>query len=555
MNLSKKFFSLALTLATSVFAQGLVIEEIVDGESVSKTTAQPTIQETPVATSQAEAAQQQAAPAQTATESVEQQPQAVTTEESKPIAQENISQEAQTAKADSVKAEQPAETASVIQQEAPKDSAKAEQNDWVEAVYTPQKDTATQVQPAVVQNPEQAKDSTQLTAQDSLSPTPAIITAEKTNQDTLAVEQKKTESKHKLDILHGNAYNTVNNVAAAPTIGGDMAIPHKMHGHKVAYLEPVNENGVAAFGESTTYFLGFDNSEDLGLITAGFAFHKFGLSLETALGKNWTYKDTPSSEENTFETKAGTMAGATVSFLAGSTDLALQFAYINPEEQKNVSGGPSETTYDIWDIKGKLLIANTSSSNFAWSLGINFLRHNSSLKTVEKTTQVINGATYLKTTEKTVIDSSSRIEVIPELNIAGTVLSTDKSRLLLGLNTMVPLAAFDRIEGVCSRNNVYSAYLSPNVLAEMSLNKYLLVFGSAEYQWNIFKMSDSLIKETTTQSYEINSGSTTVSLGTRLQYETLAVEMAFTKQFLQNPFGSFSNTDAIAISIGALFNF
>jgi hypothetical protein len=54
---------------------------------------------------------------------------------------------------------------------------------------------------------------------------------------------------------------------------------------------------------------------------------------------------------------------------------------------------------------------------------------------------------------------------------------------------------------------------------------------------------------------DISSGFTTANIGFRLEYELAALELAFTKQFLSNPFGSFSTTEEMATSIGMFINF
>jgi hypothetical protein len=54
---------------------------------------------------------------------------------------------------------------------------------------------------------------------------------------------------------------------------------------------------------------------------------------------------------------------------------------------------------------------------------------------------------------------------------------------------------------------------------------------------------------------DISSGITTANVGLRLEYEIAAIEMAFTKQFISNPFGAFSTTDEMATSIGMFINF
>ena len=135
------------------------------------------------------------------------------------------------------------------------------------------------------------------------------------------------------DILHGNAYNTVGNEAAASTIGGNVGFPHFMFGSKLAYFDPIEQQGVVAFGDSWTYFLSFDNNDDadLGLLTAGIAFQKFGASLDYSLGKAWRWTDhADGTDETERSSTAGSVVGANFSLNLGSFDILLSGHYATP---------------------------------------------------------------------------------------------------------------------------------------------------------------------------------------------------------------------------------
>ena len=120
---------------------------------------------------------------------------------------------------------------------------------------------------------------------------------------------------------------------------------------------------------------------------------------------------------------------------------------------------------------------------------------------------------------------------------------------------MVPMIAYDRIKGVCSRHNEYAFVATPNILGEVRLGQYVMAFGSASHQWDLFRYRDSYIDNVSTKTMDISSGITTANIGLRLTYEMAAVEMTLTKQFLGNPFGAFSTTEAMATSIGMFINF
>ena len=120
---------------------------------------------------------------------------------------------------------------------------------------------------------------------------------------------------------------------------------------------------------------------------------------------------------------------------------------------------------------------------------------------------------------------------------------------------MAPLATYDRIVDVCSRHNEYALVTTPNILGEVMLGKYVVAFGSASHQWDLVRYRDSYIRDVSTKTVDISSGFTTANIGFRLEYELAALELAFTKQFLSNPFGSFSTTEEMATSIGMFINF
>lgn len=362
-----------------------------------------------------------------------------------------------------------------------------------------------------------------------------------------------------LNVLHGNAYNIVGNEAAASTIGGDLAMPHKMLGHRLGYFEPINGYGVASFGnDKRTYFLAFDNSEDLGLVTAGASFGFIGASLRFAVSKNWDYinYDATNNEDKLEVTSSGTLFGGTVSAKLANFDMALDVEFSNPSNQAYASTVASEIESRNWNLGGKYTIANSSNSKFAWAASLSFERHQKKTYNTQVTYFVGPDSKYYKSTYKSIeTDTSSCVTVIPEFNFGSTVLESEKSRLYVGLNTAVPMIAYDRITGVVSRHNEYGVELAPNILGEVVLGKYVMAFGSASYQWNAVELKDAHKGAIGTTSYQTVSGTTTANLGMRLHTDYAALEMVFTNQFVKNPFSSFSNTDEIGFSIGAFVNF
>ena len=390
---------------------------------------------------------------------------------------------------------------------------------------------------------------------DSAATAPATVTV--APADTAKPVETEPEIESPLDkILHGNAYNLVGNEAAAATVAGEMGIPHHMVNRNFAYFEPIDEEGVVAFGKGTTFFFAFDNSNDLALVSAGLARESFGVLLQGAVGKQWRYvdDDNTGAEETIKETSAGTALGATVSAKLAGLDFAIRAAYLHPESDGSVHTGDVEKESENWNLGGAFSVSK-AGKRVSWTAAIGVQRYNAKFTTTEKSIIERDGKHFLATTTTHMTDSTARVEVVPEFNIGWAILRHEKGRVFIGLNTMAPLATYDRIVDVCSRHNEYALVTTPNILGEVMLGKYVVAFGSASHQWDLFRYRDSYIRDVSTKMVGVSSGFTTANIGFRLEYELAALELAFTKQFLSNPFGSFSTTEEMATSIGMFINF
>lgn len=398
----------------------------------------------------------------------------------------------------------------------------------------------------------------QAVTSDTVAVTDTTLTASATDTTPTASATAQAPTKHTLDILHGNAYNQVGNEAAASTINGDMVMPHKMRGHKLAYVEPANGFGIVSFGETNTYYFAFDNSKKLGLVTAGFAFDKIGFSLSAAIGKDWGYSENNKNDTETtyISTTTGTKIQGAFSTRIGSFDLGISAVYAYPTTNHYSDINDEQIDINAWDAYGKFTIANSNNSKFAWSANLSFLRHQADSTITQQSVFVgTDGKTYLSTHKAVVTDSSSRIEVVPEFNFGSNVLKSEKARVYIGLNTTIPLVTFDRIKGIVSRHNEYGVKMVPNIFGEVSFGKYVMAYGGASYQWDAIQLKDSYVNDIEHTDVKTESGSTTASVGMRVHCDYAALEMTFTKLFVQNPFSSFSDTDAIGVSIGAFVNF
>ena len=384
----------------------------------------------------------------------------------------------------------------------------------------------------------------------------AVAENEGAKKDSTSKEAEVASTeKHILDILHGNAYNMVGNEAAAATVGGNLAMPHKMKGLKFGYFEPIDERGVVSFGDANTYFLAFDNSEDLGLVTAGFAAGRFGFSINAAVGYSLSKINVDTTETESSGFTKGSLFGATASARLGNFDLAIKGEYSFPQGDTHYEETYNKVDVNTWDALGKLSLSNSANSKFAWTFNVSFLRHEFETESKNTVLDFVKGENALVTTKTSVTDTSARIEITPEFNFGSTILKSEKARVFVGLNTAVPIVLYDEIENTRDKNNIYGVFMTPNILGEVYLGKYVSTFASAAYQWEVANFSTYELDKTEIKSFNLKSESTEVNLGARFQYGCAAVEMVFTKQFLGNPFGSFSDNDEIAASIGAFIMF
>lgn len=518
--MKKSLLILSLGLAASLQAQEAPAAEAAPVAEAS----QPAV----------EAEQAQAPTAQTPAE--EAAPVAATpAEENTPVA--NAAQPAEAAPAVEQPAETPAETAPVAEQpvenasaEQPVEAAPAEEN--VQAAEAPAAEQPAESAP-VAQNAEQA---------------PAA-------NDVAAAQPAAPKTAGPLDVLHGSAYNTVGNEAAGSTIAGNMATPRKMFGTKAVYFEPISERAIVSFGDARTYFIGFDNSKDLGILTAGMSFGKFGFSVDGSLGKQWLdVEAADGTEHNAISTVNGTMVGATASLLVGPMDIVLSGHFAKPNAETYLKTPNSELDPKAWEATGKAAVSYSGKSIF-WTAGIDVLRHDFKVKTMNSNYQVIDGENKLVVVKTSVSDTSSRLEVTPSFNIGGAVLEAEDAKVYIGVNTTFPIACYDEIENITDEHTKFSAYLSPNIFGEVALSQYFMAFGGASFDWNAFSLEKKELNGNKETSRETVSSKTNVNLGARFQYNRIALEAAFTKQFLQNPFSGFAKADGIAWDIGAFINF
>ena len=311
------------------------------------------------------------------------------------------------APADSAKKEALPVTDTVLVAQAPADSAvKPVADTTTAAVQAPADSAKTPVDSALAKQEPKADS---VVAQVVAEPAKAPVDSASTKQEKAKVA--KAPANKLGEIVHGNAYNTVGNEAAAATIGSNLNSPHRMHGSKLVYFDPIAEQGVLAFGNSLTYFLSFSNENNLGLLSAGMAFGKFGFAIDYAMAKAWRYTDhadgTSETEKNT---AAGSIVGAKASMNFGSFDLAIAGHYQTPYGNALLSLPHSEQEYDAWAADGYLGLSYSGDLIY-WTLGVGAVRNDAKFKSSVSEIKVIDGQTYLATTKTTISDTLSNIVI------------------------------------------------------------------------------------------------------------------------------------------------
>lgn len=398
-----------------------------------------------------------------------------------------------------------------------------------------------------------------------------VATAEETSPNTEPPSETMADatsdtSKANFDVLRGRAYNTVRNQAAASTIADHVARaysntnlpnenivkPHEMFGRKLVYLEPTLEYATLAFGDKNTYFLNFQNTSGLGTITAGYATAAFGIEVYASIGKTWTLSDAPDTDYSESRVTAGDDIGAVYSMPLGNLDLTISLDwYTTSNEVSTTEENPiidTENEQDYWDITLKAAVTNAPAKEkkFSWAAGLAFLRHN-------RTETVVSGD---EVTERATLDS--RFEIDPFFNIGYQVLKANNARVFLGLNTVVPAAIYDDIQ---NKNNYVrkdhlsvGVFTSPNILAELSLSDNWMIFGGANYTWNVFSTEYLYETEADINTFGMRTNQVVVNAGARFQYKNFAIEAAINDSFFNNPLEGFGNSQFLA-SFGGFIHF
>lgn len=361
-----------------------------------------------------------------------------------------------------------------------------------------------------------------------------------------------------LNVLHGSAYNTVGNEAAASTVRGNMASPYKMNGAKLLYVEPSNQYGVLSLGGGAmTYLLAFDNQDGLGKVTAGVATKGFGVTVDVALDKKWLSNEVStaggSGEVNASRTGAGDYLGATFAMPLGAMDVTIGAHWRTYQNEIDNETETNENNVDYWDLGVFANLSNSpSGSKMAWNAGLSIDRFSDYRETVSTNNQ---GAKT--TTEST--GKLANLKIVPHFNFGMPVLSNENSRVLVGLNTRLPIVFFDELDNAAAKQkdsySIFALYTAPNIFAEMALTENWIVFGGAAFDWEVFSYADdeftdrydSEFKTTNEVSViSMKTNATVATAGARFQYKTLSLEASIAQNLNTTAWsgliGNFSGT-------------
>jgi len=366
--------------------------------------------------------------------------------------------------------------------------------------------------------------------------------AEPAAAESAAGSEAAPAKKNPFDVLHGTAYNTVGNEAAADNVTGLLARPDLFAGRQFMYIEPASEFGVFSFG---SLFGALDISGNLGRGTIGYATSGFGIAAHAALGQFYFDGD----EGTRYNTEAGDDLGLNASKVVGKYAIILNVDWNTYKSEVGVEpayGSSSDENYR--DLSGSLAVSNApGASGTNWSLGVGFMRH-------ENTTEVAGK----------VIDENadSYVKVAPFFNFGALGVKSERARLYAGVNASVPVYIHDEYEKNTKGKTVdqnlteFGLDLVPNILGEVALTESALVFGEAAFDWVAYAYgggNDENGNEYSVMQSQMNKVSATA--GFRYQYEDIAaIEFAFGDSFFTDTKSIF-NGQGVFVSFGGFILF
>ncbi|SHL66365.1 hypothetical protein SAMN05720487_12021 [Fibrobacter sp. UWT2] len=355
---------------------------------------------------------------------------------------------------------------------------------------------------------------------------------------------RKGPPKTPFTVLHGNAYNRVENEAAGDNVNTLLNKSlTKMAFNKFFYIEPSGEMGAFSLGG---FFGAMDISGELGRATAGYATPGFAIEARVGLGQIKT--ETKGADIK--ETVEGDDWGLTLSKTLGGYSLTLAGDWTTYAKETNIDPkrGP-ETEQRYRDLDASLILTNgPSAQKHFWATGVAFSRHEDEME--------VDG---------TLIGDSltSNVTIVPVFNYGSPVLRTSYANLYMGVNVAVPVTIYDKadmrdsVSGELKEASLFTAglSLSPNILGEVLLTESVMLFGEASYTWEAFRYIDSKTPYDEVEVKKSVADKVDASLGFRYQYKDWAAcEFAFGDSFFTDTKSIF-NGEGVFVNFGAFIYF
>ena len=345
-------------------------------------------------------------------------------------------------------------------------------------------------------------------------------------------------------VLHGNAYNRVENEAAGDNVNYLLNKRlTKMAFNKFFYIEPSGEMGAFSLGG---FFGAMDISGELGRATAGYATPSF--AVEARLGLGQIKRDVKGAEIK--ETVEGDDWGLTLSKTLGGYVVTLAGDWTTFAKETNVepTKGP-KTEQRYRDIDASLMVTDgPSASKHFWSAGVAFNRHEDEL---ERGGSLIGDSL------------TSRVSIVPVFNYGTPALRASYANVYLGVNASVPTTIYDKLDmhdTTSEKKKEASLFttmlnLSPNILGEVLLGESFMLFGEASYTWKAFRYLNKDAPGERVTLKESVADKVEASMGLRYQYKDWAAcEFAFGDSFFTDTKSIF-NGEGVFVSFGGFIYF
>lgn len=345
-------------------------------------------------------------------------------------------------------------------------------------------------------------------------------------------------------MLHGNAYNRVENEAAPDNVNYLLNKRlTKMAFNKFFYVEPSGEMGAFSLG---SFFGAMDISGELGRATAGYATP--GFAIEARLGLGQIKRDVKGAEIK--ETVEGDDWGLTLSKTLGGVVVTLAGDWTTYARETNVepTKGP-KTEQHYRDIDASLIVTDgPSASKHFWSAGVAFNRHEDEL---ERGGSLIGDSL------------TSRVSIVPVFNYGTPALRASYANVYMGVNAAVPTTIYDKLDmhDTTSEKRIEASLfttmltLSPNILGEVLLGESLMLFGEVSYTWKAFRYLNKDAPGEKVTLKESLADKVEASMGLRYQYKDWAAcEFAFGDSFFTDTKSIF-NGEGVFVSFGGFIYF